>query len=97
METGGSGAAGREILLATERAQKGARPPYSSAPRPETSAGKGGGVFSESRGEGYKFLCGPFPSGVKGWNMRELKTEVESLKAVRTKLVGAALGAGWGL
>lgn len=29
--------------------------------------------------------------------MRELKTEVESLKAVRTKLVGAALAAGWGL
>ena len=68
-----------EILLGTERAQKGARRPR-SVPQPETPAGKG--VFSGSEGGG-KILSGLFPSEEKGWNMRGLKIEEGSLTAVR--------------
>lgn len=91
MEPGGSGVAGLGDTAGHWTCTKG-RQASSQRPHLEISAGRG--LFL---GSGGNFLSGPFPSGVKGWNTRELETG-RGVRPLRgEEVVGAALAAGWGL
>lgn len=75
METGGSGVAGLRDTAGHRTCTKGGQA-SSLRPTPRNT----GGSFREV---GSKFLSGPFPGGVKAWNMRALNIGERSQTAER--------------